>query len=69
MYIVKIPGINGLGHTEGCEKAGNAIIETIKQIHSNEKGIPINPQLFDLEEIHLDNSNLELINKLIYENS
>jgi arginase family enzyme len=69
MYIVKIPGINGLGHTEGCEKAGNAIIETIKQIHSNEKGIPINPQLFDLEEIHLDNSNLELTNKLIYENS
>jgi len=69
MYIVKVPGINGLGKTNGCEKAGNSILDAIKDIHSNEQGIPINSELFDLEEIHLDNSNIESANKLIYKNS
>jgi len=69
MYIVKIPGINGLGNTKGCEGAGNAILKSIKKIHSNEAGMPIDSNLFDIEEIHLDNGNLELSNKLIYKNS
>lgn len=69
MYIVKIPGINGLGKTQGCEKAGNEILKTFKEIHSNEKGIPINVRLLDLEEIHVDNFNLEEANHLIYKNS
>jgi arginase family enzyme len=69
MYIVKVPGINGLGKTNGCEKAGNLIIENLKKIHSNEKGQVINFDKLDFEEIHLDNSNLELSNKLIYKNS
>ena len=69
MFIVKVPGINGLGKTEGCEKAGNAILESLKEIYSNEKGIPIDVKNLDLEEIHLDNSNLKITNKLIYENS
>ena len=69
MFIVKIPGINGLGKTKGCEKAGNLILEVIKEIHSNEQGVPIDANLFDLEEIHLDNSNIELSNDLIYKNS
>ena len=69
MFIVKIPGIIGLGKTNGCEKAGNAIIESLRTIHSNERGIPIDVNLFDLEEIHLDNSNLEKSNELIYKNS
>ena len=69
MQIIKIPGINGLGKTEGCQGAGNAILNSIKDIHSNEEGTPIDPRLFDLEEIHLDNGNLELSNKLIYKNS
>jgi agmatinase len=68
-FIVKVPGINGLGKTEGCEKAGNAIIENLKDIYSNEKGIPIDVKNLDLEEIHLDNSNLKITNQLIYENS
>lgn len=68
-FIVKVPGVNGLGKTQGSEKAGNEILKAIKEIHSNEKGIPIDTSLFDLEEIHLDNSNLELTNKLIYKNS
>jgi agmatinase len=69
MLIVKVPGINGLGKTKGCERAGNAILESLKEIYSNEEGKIIDVKLLDLEEIHLDNSNLELSNKLIYENS
>lgn len=70
MFIVKVPGINGLGKTNGCEKAGNAILKVLKEeIFSNEQGIPIDFPLLDLEEIHLDNSNLKLTNELIYKNS
>ncbi len=68
-YIVKVPGINSLGKTKGCERAGSAILDALKDIHSNEQGIPIDVSLLDLEEIHLDNSNLEVANKLIYENA
>ena len=69
MFIVKVPGINGLGKTKGCERAGNAILEFLKEIHSNEQGNIIDGSLLDLEEIHLDNNNLELSNDLIYKNS
>ena len=69
MFIVKVPGINGLGKTNGCEKAGNAILKSLKEIYSNEQGKSINVNSLDLEEIHLDNKNLELTNKLIYKNS
>jgi len=69
MFIIKIPGINGLGKTKGCEKAGNAVLDSLKELYSNEQAKPIDTHLLDLEEIHLDNSNLDLTNKLIYENS
>jgi arginase family enzyme len=70
MFIVKVPGINGLGKTDGCERAGNAILRVLKEeIFSNEEGKAIEFEKLDLEEIHLDNSNLELTNKLIYKNS
>ena len=69
MQIIKVPGINGLGKTKGCEKAGNEILASLKEIYSNEQGKPIDVKLLDLEEIHLDNDNLDLTNKLIYENS
>jgi agmatinase len=68
-FIVKVPGVNGLGHTEGCEKAGNAIIKELRNIHSSEQGKSIEVSLLDLEEIHLNNSDVEEANKLIYENS
>ncbi len=68
-FVVKIPGINGLGKTKGCEKAGDAILDALKGIYTNEQGKPIDIKLLDLEEIHLDDFNLELTNKLIYENS
>ncbi|MEK6913269.1 MAG: arginase family protein [Nanoarchaeota archaeon] len=69
MFIVKVPGINGLGKTKGCERAGNAILESLKEIYSNEEGKTIDTSTLDLEEIHINNSNLELSNKLIYKNS
>lgn len=69
MFIVKVPGINGLGKTKGCEGAGNAITKELKELHSNERGKIIDATILDLEEIHLDNSNLELSNELIYKNS
>ncbi|VVB83486.1 N(1)-aminopropylagmatine ureohydrolase [uncultured archaeon] len=69
MFIVKIPGINGLGKTEGCQMAGNAILESLKEIYSSEEGKIIEPSILDLEEIHLDNHNIELSNQLICKNS
>ncbi|MBU0958567.1 MAG: arginase family protein [Nanoarchaeota archaeon] len=69
MQIIKVPGINGLGKTKGCERAGNAILDALKEIYSNEQGKIVDASLLDLEEIHLDNGNMEITNKLIYENS
>ena len=70
MFVVKVPGINGLGKTKGCEKAGNAILKTFREeIPLNESGKVLDVSKLDLEEIHLDNSNLELSNKLIYKNA
>ncbi len=69
MLIVKVPGINGLGKTNGCEKAGNSILNSLKEIYTNEQGIPIDVKLLDLEEIHVDNYNLETSHELIYKNS
>jgi arginase family enzyme len=69
MFIVKIPGINGLGKTKGCEKSPNKILQELKNIHSNEQGKIISEELLDLEEIHLDNGDVEKSNGLIYKNS
>ena len=69
MFIVKVPGINGLGKTNGCEKAGNLILADLNEIYSNERNVPIDVKILDLEEIHLDNSNLVEASKLIYENA
>ena len=69
MFIVKVPGINGLRRTNGCENSGNEILKELKNIFTNEQGRIVDTSLLDLEEIHLDNSNLELTNNLIYKNS
>ncbi|MEX0920841.1 MAG: arginase family protein [Candidatus Pacearchaeota archaeon] len=69
VFIVRVPGINSNGKTKGCKNAGLKIIESLREIGSNEKGIPIDTRLFDFEEIHLDNSNLELTHELISKNS
>jgi len=69
MFVVRVPGINGLEKTKGCEKAGNAILKALREIRSNEKGKIIDVDKLDLEEIHLDHSNIEYSNQLIYKNA
>lgn len=69
MFIVKVPMINGLGKTKGCEKAGNAILENLREIYSSEDGKPIDVSILDFEEIHVNNSDIELSNDLVYTNS
>ena len=66
MKIVKVPTINGLGHTRGCEKAPDAIIKNLDEIYSSESGKKID---FSVEEISVDNSNLELMNQKIQQES
>ena len=68
MFIIKVPGINN-PDSEGCQRAGEAMIKELRKIHTNESGKNIDVDSLDLEEIHLDNSNLKLTEKLIYENS
>jgi len=69
MLIVKVPALNGLGKTKGCEKAPNAIIKALEDIWTNEEEKKIEKKQLDYEEIHVDNTNIELSNKLIYKNA
>lgn len=69
MIIVKVPMINGLGKTKGCEFGGKKVLDSLDEIYSNEQGKIIDIKNLELEEIHLDNYNLELSNDLIYKNS
>ncbi len=69
-FIVKVPGINGLSKTKGCEGSGNAVLEVLKEeIYSSELGKSINFNKIDLEEIHLDNQDIVKSGKLIYKNA
>jgi agmatinase len=69
-FVVKVPGINGLGKTKGCEGSGNAILKVLKEeIYTSEEGKTIDFNKIDLEEIHLDNSDLVKSGKLIYKNA
>ena len=69
MFVVKVPGVNGSGDTDGCRNSGDSILKELKNIHINEQGKLVDVGLFELEEIHLDNLNLEHSNELIYKNS
>ncbi len=70
MFVVKVPGVNNKSNTRGCEKAGNEILKIIKEeIKLNESGKSVEIGRLDLEEIHLDNSDLKLTNALIYKNA
>lgn len=69
MFIVKVPGINNGNENAGCSKAGNLILNELRKIKINEQGKIVDADMLDLEEIHLNNSDLKLTNKLIYENS
>jgi len=67
MFIVKIPLTNR--QTKGCEKTPNEILKELKNISSKEQGKPIDLQSLNLEEIHVDNSDIEKSSELIYKNA
>lgn len=69
MEVIKVPGLNGLGNTKGCEKAGKEVLDELGEIYSNEKGNVVDKSYMNLEEIHLDNSNFDEASQLIYKNS
>ncbi len=69
MIIVRVKGINSMKKTDGCEKAPVQVVESLGKIYSSEKGKIIDNKLMNFEEIHVNNSNLEESNELIYENA
>jgi len=69
MQIIKVGLINNKDNIKGCESAPNSILKALKNIGSNEKGEPIDYNKLDLEEIHIDQSNLAEADHLIFENS
>lgn len=69
MFIVRVPGVNNSENIRGCERGGISVLESLKNISTNERGAPIDTRLFDLEEIHLDNNDLKLTHNLIEKNS
>jgi len=64
MFVVKVPGVNCFGKTDGYKNSGNAILKELKNIQINEQGKLVDVGLFDLEEIHLNNSNLKYSDEL-----
>jgi agmatinase len=64
MKIVKVPLLNSFGKTNGCEKAPDLIINSLKEITTNEKGKFIDSNLIEIEEINLSQdmkNNYEMI--------
>ncbi len=68
MRMIRVKGINALGKTDGCESAPVKILECLKDLKENTRK-EIDFSLLDLEEIHVDNSNLEETQNLIFENA
>jgi arginase family enzyme len=67
--IVKVPGINGLNKTSGCENTPDLIFEELKNIYTTEGGKEINVSELDVSEIEIDTSDIEEMSKKIYEDS
>jgi len=69
MLIVKVPGIDYSGKTKGCKNSGDALLKELINIQVNEQGRLVEIGLLDLEEIHLDNSDLKYAKELIFKHS
>ena len=69
MQIIRVRLINANGKTNGCEKAPVEVIKALRSIGSTENGRLIDVDKLNLEEIHVDLSNVEEANHLIFENS
>jgi len=71
MFVVKVPGINAPNEEkkERCKNSGDAIIKELRNIEINEQGKLVGVDLLDLEEIHLEDSDLKFSNELIFKNA
>jgi arginase family enzyme len=69
MQFIRVRLINSMGKTDGCEKAPVEIIKAMREFGINEKGLEIDVNKLNLEEIHVDLNNIDESNKLIFENS
>jgi arginase family enzyme len=67
MKLIGVPGINGLLHTKGSEKAPKEIIKTLKEIYSKEDLVPLNLSKLKLESFDYDSKDPEKSNNLLYE--
>lgn len=68
MLIVKVPGFCS-EETRGCKNSGNAVLAELRRIRFNEQGKSIAAEQIDFEEIHIDNSNADMKEKLILKNA
>lgn len=62
MKIIKVPSLNGLGKTKGCEKAPDAIIKELENFYSAESGKKAE---FEIKGIKVDSGNIEKSIKII----
>jgi agmatinase len=69
MLIVKVPGINGLGKTNGCEKAPQKILSELQEIYTNEQGKEIKLNKKDIKEIPVNHEDIDETNGNILEQS
>lgn len=70
-FLIKIPFINGLGKTKGCELSPDRVVEIIPEIWCNESINPIkNPEeIFNIQEIRTDNDNVMESTEKIFQES
>lgn len=59
MKIVKIPLINGLGHTKGCEKAPDLLVDVLKK----RTGMKPFVSDFNISKMNIEEANKEILNK------
>ncbi|MFH0831750.1 MAG: arginase family protein [archaeon] len=69
MQIIKVPFINGLGKTKGCEKAPEAIVSELSGIYTNEKNIVSEISRHNVTKININQENLDESEKMIYNES
>jgi arginase family enzyme len=69
MKIIKIPQINGLGKTNGCEDAPEKILESLRNFYTNESGKIISIKNLDIEKINISGDDLIEDNYLINKES
>lgn len=70
MNIIKVPSINGLSKTKGCEKAPDKILDSLKNdFYSNESKKEVSFDSLNIQEIDCDVNNVEESSEEIYKKS